>query len=192
MFSKLIRKFISWLYRALEEEKARIKQQAETLIIAARDERQQRQAQHLLELQAKSWERCKHLKGGKVAGPGKDYAVWYHTFPDGSKSIQCLICGKPWNPQSPDWETALDMFKHSSNTATSCEFNPTKKDREAPLPVTTELQSAIELAVGNREKERFKPGVYDPFVSDSYVERVWNKLYKKLTRKKKLDKTKKS
>jgi hypothetical protein len=184
MFNKLIRKFISWLYRALEEEKARIKQQAEALIVAARDEKQKHLARQYLELQNKRWGVCRHLKGGKVHGPKPDYSLRYHIFSDGSEEIQCTICGKPWTKQSPDWKQALEMMHQSTNTVTSSERTFKIKDQIEPTPVYV-----VQTEDGNVPPFT---GKLAPFVSDSYVERVWNKLYKKLTRKKKLDKTKKS
>lgn len=76
---------------------------------------------------------CTHLKGGLrrttkygtqigVATLRKDPALAFHTFSDGTKKLWCLICGKFWTPESPDWKQALRMFEDSSNTPTASEI----------------------------------------------------------------------
>jgi hypothetical protein len=96
-------------------------------------------AQAESERKFKSYELCTHRKGGKgLPGPKVDYAVSFHTFPDQSSYIRCLVCGFKWrntdtestivrrgvsidNPTGIGWKGAYQMIKDSSNTATSCE-----------------------------------------------------------------------
>jgi len=63
---------------------------------------------------------CTHLKAGGTRNLSsyKDYAISLHTFADGHSRVKCLICGKEWEPDSPE---ALKMLGSTTNTRTSSE-----------------------------------------------------------------------
>ena len=65
--------------------------------------------------------RCKHRKGGKIAGITKDFAIRDFTFIDGRREVVCLICGKKWLPGYRDWYKALEMLESTTNSASSSE-----------------------------------------------------------------------
>lgn len=66
---------------------------------------------------------CPHLKGGRYArSANKDYAVYGHTFPDGTQRIKCMLCPKSWRPGDSDWKEALKMVEQSTNTWSSSEI----------------------------------------------------------------------
>ena len=64
---------------------------------------------------------CSHLKGGRVRTSMRDYAVYLHTFPDGTHRIKCTLCPKAWYPGDPGWKEAVQMCESSTNTASSSE-----------------------------------------------------------------------
>ncbi len=64
---------------------------------------------------------CRHLKGGNLKTSIRDYAVYGHTFPDGSQRIKCTICPKAWYPTNSDWKDALEMTEMSTNSWSSSE-----------------------------------------------------------------------
>lgn len=67
-------------------------------------------------------EDCLHLKGGRQRRGGiRDFAVRFHTYPDGSQKVNCTICRKEWLPGGPDWTEAMSMVNQSSNTPSSSE-----------------------------------------------------------------------
>jgi hypothetical protein len=180
---KLIRKFISWLYTEIENERTRRQAAIRNVAAEIRDAEDRHRAGQRLKEITKRQNNCSHLKGGGRLATHNDYAVWHHVFPDGSETIKCLICGKPWTKQSPDWQIALNMMNHSSNSKSASEHGFKPRDEFEPDKVY----------VPQTDDGNVSPftGRYAPFVSDSYVIRVWDRLYKKLTRKKKLDNKKK-
>jgi hypothetical protein len=65
---------------------------------------------------------CEHLKGGSIRSWREDYAVYLHTFLDGTVRVKCTLCPKAWYPNSPDWNDALSMVRQSTNTSSSSEL----------------------------------------------------------------------
>lgn len=70
---------------------------------------------------------CLHLKGGRhpyaktAKGGFGDFAIGDHTFVDGTRRVNCLVCFKKWFPGQPGWEEAEYMLKHTTNTRTASE-----------------------------------------------------------------------
>lgn len=74
---------------------------------------------------------CRHTKGGRL-NVAKDFAVYGHTFPDGSLRIKCTICPKTWYPSDADWKDAVKMTENSTNTWSSSEV--VLQNSESKLP----------------------------------------------------------
>jgi len=116
---------------------------------AARDKSRRELSAYNIEQKQKSQQVCTHLKGGKIdehhpKGPLVDYAVYHHTYPDGTTGIKCLICSMLWkkkdtaeylvrggkripNHTSMGWMDAVRMLRQSTNTPTASEINVTAR-----------------------------------------------------------------
>jgi hypothetical protein len=118
-------------------------------IYAARDKSRKELSSYNVAQKQQAQKLCSHLKGGKIdehhpKGPLVDYAVYHHTYPDGSTAIKCLICSMSWkkkdtadylvrggkripNHTGLGWLDALRMIRQSTNTPTSSEINVTAR-----------------------------------------------------------------
>ncbi len=122
-----------------EREDALRERQDKAQALAAREKQRRINAEYNQAEKEQSQSMCTHKKGGRgIKGPKVDYAVGFHTFPDQSSYIRCLICGMKWKSTDTDeflfrrgqkipnhtgigWRRAHQMLGESSNTATSSE-----------------------------------------------------------------------
>jgi hypothetical protein len=94
--------------------------------------------------------------------------------------VQCLICQKEWKGAELKSEEVRFMLKNTTNTPTSSEVpvDGNKKDRTEPYFIPEDKEG------DERMVEERKNNPLWPFASRGYV-KYWDKMYKKLTRKKK-------
>lgn len=123
-----------------ERQDAILEKQEKLRARQARDEQRRINAEYN-EAEVKEKQRiCTHKKGG-TRGPKStklDYAVYFHTFTDGSSYIRCLICGAKWkstdtkeylvrrgqkvpNHTGIGWAEAHQMLGQSTNSPSSSE-----------------------------------------------------------------------
>lgn len=118
-------------------------------VLAARDKSRRELSTYNVEQKQQSQKLCTHLKGGRIdehhpRGPLTDYAVYHHTYPDGSTGIKCQICSMLWkkkdtaeyllragkripNHTGQGWIDAVRMLRQSTNTPTASETNVSQR-----------------------------------------------------------------
>ena len=195
--------FISRLYNRIKGEEQFRDKVKDVARKAAREAQQIKDAErHTAEVKARQ-DSCSHAKGGRFSPPSlaKDFAVWDHTFTDNSRSVQCLICGKNWTGEQLNSPEVLHMLNNTTNT---------KSKSERVDPGRSAIKSTVNCAVPEETSAVFyeridvdnMPAVkedsrnfseeepYSPFMSLKHWNKL-DKLYKKLTRKKKKNKLEK-
>lgn len=127
--------------KAADLEKAKIEREKEARLQTAR-ERNSTNRNVTKKMQQKN---CHHLKGGKHRNKSVvDYAVYSHTFIDGTTYIRCQLCGMKWfeldtaaalvrknnkgdmiqipNHTDISWSRAVEMVGQSTNKKSSAEI----------------------------------------------------------------------
>ena len=68
---------------------------------------------------------CDHLKGDPFKSRfSRDYNMSLHTFPDGTRRVRCLSCGRKWFSADSNWLDALKMVNRSTNSPSGSEIAP--------------------------------------------------------------------
>ncbi len=123
-----------------EREEALLERQEKIRAMQARNEQRRINAEYKVVEDNRKQQICTHLKGAKgIKGFQTDYAVYAHTFTDGSSYIRCQICGAKWRNQDTQeylvrngkkianhtkigWTEALAMLNKTSNTPSASEI----------------------------------------------------------------------
>lgn len=169
--------FLTRLDLAIKENNKRIAE-------IKRDLEQRLRAEQVLRDTKKRQDSCSHLKGcsGVPSPAGRDYAIWDHTFPDGHRTVQCLICRKEWRGEQLYSEEVRIMLDNTTNARSASE---SVRDRKGPLEIPQQTAKAREdyaKLVAIDEENRTNP--YWPWLSRNHIA-LKEKLLKKLNRKRK-------
>ena len=168
--------FIMTLFNRLKDEEGR----REELKDAEKKAKIQKEIDDLIQRKKDRQSACRHLKGGRLRPAyGRDYNIWDHTFPDGTRTVRCLTCSKEWKGEELKSEEVENMLFNTTNTLTSSEVNLEKPKDQGEMPF-------IGVTAGDRKSwAEMETNPLWPFASRGYI-KWWDKMYKKLTRKKKV------
>jgi|GEM_PF-5294106 len=181
--------FITILYAKLQNEKNRLaeielatRKLAEAAKIARAEAEQRANAEAYLKRKQKIQDNCLHLKGGKRRSVYEDYAIWDHTFSDGTRTVRCLLCSKEWEGEQLNSPEVMRMLNRTTNTVSSSqvEIGPNAIRDQAEPPKVIFFDSSNSEKHGNFSAEE----PYAPFMSLKHWLKL-DKIYKRLTRKKK-------
>jgi hypothetical protein len=179
--------FITKLYSVLEHERQLREITAENAKKAALDFEQRKRCEESLQREKERQDRCPHLKGGRLRiGPNLDYAVWDHTFSDGSRTVRCMICSKEWKGAELKSEEVQHMLRCTTNSRSASEvwMGKTKDQKEVLSDFERRAQEQQVKKDGERWEEEWYNNPLWPFASRGYL-KYWDKMFKKLTRKRK-------
>lgn len=99
-----------------------------------------------------------YLKFNPQLPPFKfDFAVIKHTFVDGKEMIKCLVCGRKWKTEDPDFDEANKMVLFSSNQPSASERLP------IPLPMMPQGAPTIVATMHKGFWSRFIKALKDRF-----------------------------
>jgi uncharacterized cysteine cluster protein YcgN (CxxCxxCC family) len=140
----------------LKEARESQKEIAEAKARQAKEEGRQRDSQTYTQDMIRKQKSCHHLKGGKgkQRSQAKDYAVYLHTFIDGSKVVKCTLCSAKWRPKDTaefyvrngktfpnwteiGWRDAVEMTNETSNRPSSSE-QPMERQEPIEAPRTAD------------------------------------------------------
>ena len=123
-----------------EREEALLEKKEKLRALQAKNEQRRINAEYRVADDNRKQTICTHLKGAKgVKGFQTDYAVYAHTFTDGSSYIRCQICAAKWRNQDTveylvrggqkipnhtkiGWVEALGMLSKTTNTPSKSEM----------------------------------------------------------------------